>query len=181
MSDEQSPDGSNREARAALFAHLERLGIKTRTVEHEALFTVAQSQALHEAVAGGHTKNLFVKDKKGQLFLIVAEQATAVDLKNLHKVIGASGRLSFASPEQMRAHLAVSPGSVTAFGVMADRAGAVRLVLDERLTMHDMVNCHPMTNEATTTIARDDLLAFFRSTGHEPLVADLSERQDATA
>ena len=159
--------------RDALMAYLDGLGIATTTVAHPPLHTVEESQALRGTIAGGHTKNLFLKDKKGTIFLVVAEESRTVDLKGLHKRIGASGRLSFASADQMRALLGVEPGSVTAFGVVNDRDGTVRLVLDEGLLMHDMVNCHPMTNEATTTIATEDLMAFFQSTGHEPLVIGL--------
>ena len=129
--------------RDALMAYLDGLGIATTTVAHPPLHTVEESQALRGTIAGGHTKNLFLKDKKGTIFLVVAEESRTVDLKGLHKRIGASGRLSFASADQMRALLGVEPGSVTAFGVVNDRDGTVRLVLDEGLLMHDMVNCHP--------------------------------------
>ncbi|WP_102961469.1 prolyl-tRNA synthetase associated domain-containing protein [Mangrovicella endophytica] len=156
-----------------LFQTLADLGITTSTVEHPPLFTVEESQALRGTISGGHTKNLFVKDKKGTLFLVVAEEDRTVDLKTLHKRIGAQGRLSFASADQMRAYLGVEPGSVTAFGVLNDTNGAVRVVLDEGLLAHDMVNCHPLTNTATTTIARDDLLRFLGATGHSPLVITL--------
>ncbi|MEX6507249.1 prolyl-tRNA synthetase associated domain-containing protein [Jiella sp. M17.18] len=153
--------------------YLDGLGIAVTTVDHPAVFTVAESQDIHRAMPGAHTKNLFVKDKKGRIFLVVAEHGTEVDLKGLHKRIGAQGRLSFASAEAMQERLGVTPGSVTAFGVLNDTEGAVNVVLDERLLAYDMVNCHPLTNEATTTIATADLMAFFRSTSHEPLVIGL--------
>ena len=156
-----------------LMRYLQEQGITVSTVDHPAVFTVAESQDIHRDIAGAHTKNLFVKDKKGRHFLVVAEHETAVDLKSLHKRIGAQGRLSFAGPDAMQAMLGVTPGSVTAFGVINDEAGAVSVVLDERLLAHDMVNCHPLTNEATTTIATPDLMAFFRSLRHEPLVIGL--------
>lgn len=167
--------------RADLFAFLDGLGIVTQTVEHPPLHTVEESQALRGEIQGGHTKNLFVKDKKGTIFLVVAEETRVVDLKTLHKTIGAQGRLSFASPEQMRALLGVEPGSVTAFGVLNDEGLAVRVVLDSGLLAHDRLNCHPLTNEATTTIARDDLLAFFKATDHEPLVVSLEGTADTQA
>ncbi len=161
-----------------LIHHLAGLGIETKTVEHPPLHSVEESQALRGTIPGGHTKNLFLKDKKGRIFLVVAEETRAVDLKGLHKRIGASGRLSFASGDQMRALLGVEPGSVTAFGVINDTGGQVRVVLDEGLLAHDMVNCHPMTNSATTTIATSALMAFFQSTGHEPLVIGLEAPAD---
>ncbi|MBO0903773.1 prolyl-tRNA synthetase associated domain-containing protein [Jiella sonneratiae] len=154
-------------------AYLGELGIAAATIEHPPLFTVAESQALRGEIAGGHTKNLFVKDKKGRHFLVVAEESRAVDLKSLHRVIGAQGRVSFADADRMMEMLGVTPGSVTAFGVLNDRDGRVTVVLDEGLLAHDMVNCHPLTNTATTTIATDGLMTFFRATGHEPLVARL--------
>lgn len=156
--------------RAELGEMLEALGIETVTVDHPPLHTVEESQALRGEIAGGHTKNLVVKDKKGSVFLIVAEENLVLDLKVLHKAIGAQGRVSFVGAEQMTAMLGVAPGSVTAFALINDGDHAVRLVLDEGLLSHDMVNCHPLTNEATTTIRRDDLLRFFDATGHEPLI-----------
>jgi Ala-tRNA(Pro) deacylase len=157
----------------ALADRLEALGIPTRTVRHEPVFTVDESQDLHRAVAGAHTKNLFLKDKKSRLFLVVAEHSTAVDLKSLHTRIGAQGRLSFGSPEQMRERLGVEPGSVTAFGIVNDAEGLVTLVLDARLLAHDILNCHPLTNRGTTSIARDHLLALFAAVRHDPLVVRL--------
>lgn len=159
--------------RADLLALLDSFGFSTSTVDHPPLFTVDESQALRGEIAGAHTKNLFVKDKKGRIFLVVAEENRAIDLKSLHKAIGAQGRLSFASAERMRALLGVEPGSVTALGLVNDTEGAVTLVLDRGLLAHDMINCHPLTNEATTTIRRDDLLDFFERTGHSPLLATL--------
>lgn len=159
--------------RDELMTYLGELGIAVRTIEHPPLFTVAESQHLRGEIVGGHTKNLFVKDKKGRYFLVVAEESRAVDLKSLHRTIGAQGRLSFASAEAMMEMLGVEPGSVTAFGVLNDRDGRVTVVLDEGLLAHDMVNCHPLANTATTTIATDGLMTFFRSTGHEPLVVPL--------
>ena len=104
---------------------------------------------------------------------VVAEEDSMVDLKSLHQRIGASGRLSFVDAGRMREALGVEPGSVTAFALLNDEARQVSLVLDAALAAHDMVNCHPLTNTATTTIRRDDLLRFFAATGHEPRVADL--------
>lgn len=159
--------------RGDLFDFLAGLGIAVTTAEHPPLHTVEASRAGRGRIPGGHTKNLFLKDKKGALFLVIAEEDRAVDLKTLHERIGARGRLSFAGADRMRALLGVEPGAVTAFGLLNDTDGAVRLVLDEALLAHDMINCHPLTNEATTTIARADLMTFFAATGHEPLIVAL--------
>lgn len=158
--------------RAALFARLDELGIKTRTVEHEAVFTVAESEKLERDLPGGHTKNLFVKDAKGKLFLIVAESHTPVDMKRIHKRIGCA-RLSFGKPDLLLATLGVAPGSVTAFSVINDTERTVEVILDETLTAFDVINCHPLENTATTAIARDDLFRFLAETGHTPRIMPL--------
>jgi Ala-tRNA(Pro) deacylase len=152
--------------RADLFAYLDTLGIVTTTVEHEAVFTVEQSEQLHRDIAGAHTKNLFLKDAKGALFLVVAEAHSKVELKTLHKTIGCA-RLSFGNADLLMLMLGIAPGSVNAFAVMNDREGKVTVILDETLRTASHINCHPMTNTATTSIARDDLLKFMHATGHE--------------
>ena len=158
---------------AELFAQLRRLGILTATHEHPAVFTVEQSRPIKAALPGGHTKNLFVKDRRGNLFLVCAKDDTAIDLKRLHETIGAAGRLSFGSPDLLRETLGVEPGSVTPLAVLNDEAGRVTVVLDEALLRHDPVNVHPLVNTMTTAIAAADLLAFLRALGHEPLVRAL--------
>jgi Ala-tRNA(Pro) deacylase len=155
-----------------LMARLTALGITTQTTEHQAVFTVAESDAIHREVPGGHTKNLFLKDAKDRLFLVVAESHTAIDLKTLHKTIGAA-RLSFGKAELLMEVLGVTPGSVTAFSVINDQAARVSVVVDRALMRYDTINCHPLVNTATTTIARDDLLTFLRATGHEPAIVDV--------
>lgn len=157
-----------------LFARLADLSIETTTVVHKAVFTVAESTGLDDDLPGGHTKNLMLKDAKGRLFLVIAEAHTKVDLKRLHKTIGCA-RLSFAKPELLDAVLGVTPGSVTAFSLMNDADRQVDVIFDQALTVHDIINCHPLTNTATTAIARDDLMRFIRACGHEPRIMELSE------
>lgn len=164
--------------REILFARLAELGIQTVTVEHEAVFTVAESSHLERNLEGGHTKNLFLKDAKGQLFLVVAESHTPVDLKSLHKKIGAA-RLSFGKPELLMEVLGVPAGSVTALALINDDQKRVSVVVDERLMGYERINCHPLVNTATTSIARDDLLRFMRATGHEPLVVAIDAPSEA--
>ncbi|MER0239701.1 prolyl-tRNA synthetase associated domain-containing protein [Fulvimarina sp. MAC8] len=155
--------------------------IVVTTVDHPALFTVEESRAVRGEIPGAHTKNLFLKDKKGKIFLVVAEEETDVALKTLHKRIGGSGRLSFASADQMRELLGVEPGSVTAFGVVNDNDHVVNVVLDESLGAYDIVNGHPLTNTATTSLRYEDLLRFFRLTGHEILVTKLGDDDEPNA
>ncbi len=159
-------------SRQDLFARLAELGIETRTVEHQPVFTVAESSQLERELPGAHTKNLFLKDEDGALFLVVAMTTTRVDLKALAKTLRA-GRFSFGKPELLLAALGVPPGSVTAFAVINDPGQRVRIVIDAELMKHDTINCHPLENTATTSIARDDLLRFIRACGHEPRVAAL--------
>ena len=153
-------------------AKLEEWGIKTQTEDHEAVFTVEASQNVHRQISGAHTKNLFLKDKKGALFLVTAAHETQVNLKNLHKKLG-SGRLSFGKAELLEDALGVTPGSVTAFAILNDTEGRVRFVLDARLATEDIINAHPMINTATTSIARADLLTFIEKTGHAVEIVDL--------
>ena len=157
-----------------LFDFLAELGISVTTVKHPPLYTVADSQALRGEIAGGHTKNLFLKDKKDQYFLLTVEEEATVDLKTVHQLIGASSRVSFGKPEALMELLGVIPGAVTAFGAINDSEGKVKIVVDADLLANDTVNAHPLTNEATTSIASGDLLRFIRATGHDPLVLKLS-------
>lgn len=158
--------------RKALFARLDELGIQTRTVEHEAVFTVAESYKLDSELQGAHTKNLFLKDDRGALFLVVAVATTRVDLKALSRTLSA-GRFSFGKPELLNEVLGVEPGSVTAFAVINDTVARVNVVLDAELMAFDTINCHPLENTATTNIAREDLMRFIRACGHEPRVVML--------
>jgi Ala-tRNA(Pro) deacylase len=162
-------------SREDLMAMLAGLSIATTTVEHAPLFTVEDSQALRGEVPGAHTINLFLKDKKDALFLVVAPEDAAIDLKRLHTAIGAASRLSFGKPELLLETLGVTPGAVTAFAAINDKAGRVTVVLDRSLAEAPLVNCHPLVNTATTTIAAADLLQFLRATGHEPRVVAVGE------
>ena len=162
-----------------LTAYLASLGIAVTTVDHPPVFTVDEAQTLRGEIAGGHSKNLFLKDKKDALFLVVAREEAAIDLKHLHGRIGASGRLSFGKPELLMERLGVPPGSVTPFGLLNDRPPRVRVILDARLVAHETVNFHPLVNTATTTLLSRDLLAFIRATGHEPEILDFAGDTDA--
>ena len=155
--------------------YLKGLGIAAKTVNHPPLFTVEQSQALRGEIAGAHTKNLFLKDKKDQLFLVVAGEEAQIDLKHLHNRIGASGRLSFGKADLMMERLGVSPGAVTPFGLINDKPPTIAVVLDAALMENETINCHPLVNTATTSIAASGLLAFLRATGHEPRIVPLDD------
>jgi Ala-tRNA(Pro) deacylase len=159
--------------RQDLLARLAELGIATTTLDHEAVFTVAESSKLERELPGGHTKNLFLKDKKGKLYLVVALGHAHIDLKTLPKALG-SDRLSFGRPELLLEILGVPAGSVTPFALINDKARLVTVILDAGMMRHERLNFHPLENTATTNIAREDLVAFIRACGHEPRVLAVS-------
>jgi Ala-tRNA(Pro) deacylase len=156
-------------SRQDLFARLARLGILTETVEHEAVFTVQQSSKLERTLPGGHTKNLFLKDKKDRLFLVVALSRARIDLKNLHQILG-SDRLSFGRPELLLEVLGVPAGSVTPFALINDTHQRLTVILDADMMRQERLNYHPLENTATTNIAGEDLLRFIRACGHAPRI-----------
>lgn len=163
--------------RAEFFALLERLGIASETVEHAPAYTVEDAQAMRGQLAGGHAKNLLMKDKKGALWLVVAREDAGIDLKRLGKALGAKS-WSFAKPEVMAERLGVTPGSVTPFGLINDTERALTVVLDAKLMALEPLNFHPLVNTATTTIARADFHRFLEATGHHPVILDV-ENPDA--
>ena len=160
---------------ADLFAFLDRLGIPYSTVSHPPLFTVEESRAMRGQIAGGHTKNLFLKDKRGAYYLVVASEDAAIDMKGLHRRLGAKGRFSFGSADALRELLGVEPGSVTPFAAINDAAGKVAIVLDAAMLAHEVLNYHPLVNTMTTSISRAGLLAFLKACGHEPRIETASD------
>src|SRR5262249_22042881 len=138
------------------------------------LFTVEQSQALRGRIAGAHTKNLFLVDRKRALYLVVALEDAKIDLKSLHRRLDAT-RFSFGSPALMRATLGIDPGSVTPFAAINDVEHRVAIVLDVAMMRHATLNFHPLVNTMTTSIARDDLVRFLDATGHLPRIQPISD------
>jgi Ala-tRNA(Pro) deacylase len=159
--------------RDILLQRLASLGINAKTTDHPPLFTVEESRALRGEIPGAHTKNLFLKCKKGTLWLVVALEEAVIDLKRVHTRLG-SGRLSFGKPELLLEALGVPPGSVTPFSLINDTKRRVSVVLDEAMMRHEILNFHPLENTATTTISRDDLLTFITDCGHKPMILAVS-------
>jgi len=157
--------------RSELFTKLDNLGIAHETYEHEPVFTVEESTAIKAKIAGGHSKNLFLKDKSRAFFLICAQSDTPIKINKLHPVLNCK-RLSFGKPDALLEKLGVTPGSVTLFSIINDVDGDVTLIIDQRLTEHELVNFHPLLNNATTAITSQDMIKFAKATGHDPIVLD---------
>lgn len=167
---------------AVLLAMLADLDIPYREYRHDAVFTVEEAKHLRGALPGAHCKSLFVRDKKGASFLVVCLEDRRLDMKALAGLLGAK-RLSFASPDRLRARLGVEPGSVTPFAVINDRPAAdgdgdqpfeeIPVVLDSEMMRADLVNYHPLINTATIAVTPSDLLRFLEATGHRPSIMDL--------
>jgi Ala-tRNA(Pro) deacylase len=174
-------DGLTEDPRATLFARLAALGIETATVPYPAHRTVEEGKALRGAMAGQFTKNLLLKDKKGALFMVVADEDRPIDLRRLHVYIGAQGRLGFAAAELMREILHVEPGALTPLSLLHDKALRVKPVIDAKLMTADQLNFHPLVNTESTGIAPQALLTFIKSCGHVPLIVDFDAMASADA
>lgn len=162
-------------ARTDLLEFLKTNAIAQETVTHPPFFTVEDGRAFKQTMPGGHSKNLFVKDKKGALFLAVAHCDTAVDLVGLGRALGAKGRLSFGKPDLMEATLGVTPGSVTPFSLINENAQALtKVIVDKALFNFDKVWFHPLENTASTGIRPTDLIKFITLQGFEPVAMDLA-------
>lgn len=149
-----------------------RLGIQVAILEHPPVNTVEESKARRGNLSGAHLKNLLLRNKKNDLWLLCALEDTQIDIKMLSEQLG-SGRLSFANPAQLLETLGVEPGAVSPFGVINDRSGQVKVVLEDRVLECDLLNFHPLRNDATVTIARDDFLRFMEAENHSPITVRL--------
>jgi Ala-tRNA(Pro) deacylase len=157
-----------------ILAHLEALGIETETHHHPAVFTVEESLQHTADLPGAHVKNLFLKDKKGKLWLVTCRHDLRVDLNALSRRLGAA-RFSFGRPELLKEVLGIEPGSVTPLALVNDTDGRVQPVLDSGLVAAGRLNCHPLRNRASTVLATEDLIRFMRACGHEPVVSEIDE------
>ena len=173
MSDDHTPSIDTGPARERLFAMLDALGIETTTHRHAPVFTVEENRAARGSLPGAHCKSLYLRDKKGAEWLVVAAEERALDMKALAGVIGAA-RLSFGSARRLGERLGVAPGAVSPLALINDDAGEVRVVLDAEVMAADLVNFHPLTNDATTAITPADLARFIAECGHVAQVIDLA-------
>ncbi len=157
--------------RARLLAWMAEHGIEQTTHDHPAVFRVEEGLDLKADLPGLHTKNLFLKDKKGRLWLISAAQDTVIDLKRAHRAMG-SDRLSFGNETLLWETLGVRPGSVTALGLVNDTERRVTFVLDRRLWEVAVVNFHPLANTATTALSQESFRRVLALLDREPIVVD---------
>lgn len=157
-----------------VLAKLSALGVEHRTVSHAPLRTVADSKTHRQNPEGGYSKNLFLRNKKGRMWLVTLHEDRMVDLRRLGAHIGA-GRVSFASRERLMRHLGVVPGAVTPLAVINDHAKLVTAIIDSKLLGYDKVHFHPCDNALTTTLPSDGLLRFMRECDHAPLQIDFDE------
>ena len=165
-------DGTAPRTPEELLARLQALGIAQTTKEHTPVFTVEEAKTLRGELPGGHTKNLFLRNKKGKMWLVTCLEDREVDLKALGDKLEA-GRFSFGSAERLMTYLGVLPGAVTPFAVINDVGGAVTMVLDKGLMDHGPLNFHPLDNSMTTAISAADLITFLKAENHDPLYIDL--------
>lgn len=160
--------------RQELFEYLNDHKIKHTTHDHAPIFTVEEGAHIKASMPGGHTKNLFLKDKAGRFFLICALGNTPIRINKLHPILGCK-RLSFGKAEPLLELLGMTPGSVTLFSILNDTDNQVTLILDKALLNHDIVNFHPLLNDATTAISSADMISFAKTTGHDPVILDFAK------
>ncbi|GAB4236889.1 MAG: prolyl-tRNA synthetase associated domain-containing protein [Kiloniellaceae bacterium] len=172
MSESESVEAALPTPPEALLARLEELGIEARTVTHPPVFTVEEAKALRGELPGSHIKNLFLRNKKGRMWLVTCLEDREVDLKALGQRLEA-GRFSFGSAERLMTYLGVLPGSVTPFAVINDTEKQVTMVLDTGVMDAGPVNCHPLVNTMTTAVSPEDLIRFLEAEGHPPQMLDM--------
>ena len=157
--------------RAQLFAFLDAHGVDHATTEHAPVFRVEEGAEIKATMPGGHSKNLFLKDARGQLWLISALGETVIDLKRTAKAIGAA-KLSFGSADWLWEALNVRPGAVTALALVNDPEQRVRFVIDAALMASDPLNFHPLANDATTAVSRAGFDRFLAALGRQAQVVE---------
>ena len=167
MTETTSPD--------ELLARLASLGIPVERHHHLPLRTVEESRRLRGQLRGGHSKNLFLKDKKKRLWLAVTLEDRRVDLGRLQRVIG-SARLSFGRPERLMEALGIEPGAVSPFALVNDPDYRVTVVLDVAMMRLPLLNFHPLVNTQTLTIATEDLRRFLADCGHQVMEVEFPQR-----
>lgn len=166
-------DGSAPADETTVLQQLADLGIQHNTFHHAQVFTVAEAKELRGDLTGSHIKNLFLRNKKGHMWLVTCHEDLQIDLKQMANLLGA-GRFSFASPQRLMHYLGVKPGAVTPLAVINDTSNLVQVILDDAILHDDAINVHPLHNGATTSIAPGDLVKYLSVLDHEPKIIDMT-------
>ena len=163
------------ESAAAVYAALDALGISYERFDHPAVFTAADASRYWDPIPGMQCKNLFLRNKKGNRhYLLVVEISKRVDLQEIARRQG-DDRLSFGSAERLLAALGLTPGSVSPFGLINDRDGSVRVLIDSALRGRDRLIFHPNINTASVVIAWPDLERFLASRSNPVQIIDIPQ------
>ena len=165
-------DGSAPATPQNIIDTLTTIGVSSRTHNHAPVFTVEEAKCLRGELPGAHIKNLFLRNKRGRMWILTCLEDRTLDLKQFGTRLG-SGRLSFGSPQRLMNYLGVIPGAVTPLAVINDHSGAVDVVLDRALMDASTINVHPLTNSRTTALTPAGLLAFLNAVDHAPTIMDL--------
>ncbi|MGB1360646.1 MAG: prolyl-tRNA synthetase associated domain-containing protein [Alphaproteobacteria bacterium] len=155
-----------------IYQDLNDKGIEYKVFEHPPVFTVEEAELYTKDIDGVHIKNLFVYDKKKNMWLITIPHDIRPDLKKVKAVLGTSGNLSFCNPDRLWENLGVKPGSVTPLSVVNDTNGNVTAVIDKSCTTEELVCPHPLLNDATVQMKGTDLIEYMKSYNHEPMIID---------
>jgi Ala-tRNA(Pro) deacylase len=160
-----------------IYRILQALDISYEKHTHPPLFTVADTRKYNLKISGGHTKNLFLRNKKEDTYyLAIVEASKRVDLKKLGLLLQ-EAKLSFASPEKLQKHLGLTPGAVSALGLVNDTQSIVRVVVDNDLFTYETINCHPNTNTQTLQIPASDFRRFLEHTQNTIQYLDIPQKK----
>lgn len=154
-------------------ASLSESGVAFERYDHPPVATCEEAARHLKGVAGAGSKNLFLRDKRGDRhFLVTVREENRVDLVKLSEVFG-EGRLSFASSERLERYLGVKPGAVTILALVNDSAGHVTAFIDRGLVEADLMQCHPMENTSTVVMCPSDILRYLSGHGRKVTVIDV--------
>ena len=156
-----------------IYEFLDSGNIEYQRHDHPPVFTVEDVHRLTPDLPGAKTKNLFLRDKKGNRhFLLVVPADKRINLKALPKVLESS-KISFGSPDRLMENLGVTPGSVSLFAIVNDQKNRVEVIIDESIWALEAFQFHPLVNTSTLVISKDSIKRFLAATGHEVKILDI--------
>lgn len=158
-------EDSRKTSLVKLFHIFSKLGIETKTIRY---FEPPRPSYMK----GIFCKNIFLKDRKGQLYLVICNETTDIDLKKLKPLLCAHRNFSFGSAKDLDLKLALTPGAVSPFGLINDTELSVRFVVDKAMVKevkkkNELLNFHPIVDFLTTLVTVDDMLKFVKYCGHK--------------